>query len=103
MDVIENVLKNKISKARLFNYVCKNGDMPLRKTASPLTMITLNENQRPGWENDLFNVGFKRICSWLNWREGHTVQMYVHATHDQTNTPESWTMGVKDEIRRVYN
>lgn len=97
------MLKNKVSKVRLFNYLCKNREMSLRRTASPLTMITLNEGQRKGWEKHLFKVGFKRICSWMNWREGHTVHMYVHATHDQTNTPESWTMKAKDEIYRIRN
>lgn len=63
----------------------------LRGTPSPMQMATLNEAQRQEYEEVLFSWGFKHIFSWQNWREGHTVHLYVNATHDVTDLPELWT------------
>lgn len=60
----------------------------LRDTPSPAQVVVINESQRQEYEAVLLGNGFVKMCSWQNFREGHTVHMYVAARKFVENEKE---------------
>ena len=73
-----------------------NVNVSLRETPSSAHIITLTDSQaKEGWEKHLLENGYRKVSSFQNLREGHTIHMYVWAA-EFADSPKEYTMDLYD-------
>ena len=72
-------------------------DVGLRQTPSSAHIITLMDSQaKEGWEKHLLENDYRKVSSFQNLREGHTIHMYVWAA-EFADSPEEYTMELYEQ------